>query len=425
MAPLPVEIMAGVYLGLLIGIVPALASWGLGFLFKYFTGVTLPGFGVVVFAVALAGVNGGLLALLDPAITQSANATTVIAALIVVLMMSLYAHSRGDAMGATFPRRLSLKGLRERTLSTDVIDFVGGRGEATIRVAGEVADLEGYPPLPADLRAEIRGGEWSFPADLRLSELENRLGDRLRTEFDLADVSVAINEKGRATVAAAPPFSGLSRRVGEGKRAVSVDALLPTGLARGDRVRLETDATTVTGTLVSARTNGTRRVSEGSQTAPADPGTAPETAASGPPPADGDHDADAPSPVRAPTTSGGEGRVTVAVTRTDAEPLLAADRARVVVESRGTRHDYELLSLLRRAGRRFRKLTVRSGGVLDGVTLSEATVRDSHDVAILAVRSGEGWQLAPDGATELHAGDDLYAVGSRDALDRFREATAQ
>lgn len=54
MAPLPVEIMAGVYLGLLVGIIPALAAWALGFIFKYFTGVTLPGFGVVVFAVALA-----------------------------------------------------------------------------------------------------------------------------------------------------------------------------------------------------------------------------------------------------------------------------------------------------------------------------------------------------------------------------------
>ena len=423
MAPLPVEIMAGIYLGVLIGIIPALAAWGMGFLFKYFTGVTLPGFGVVVFAVALAGVNGGLLAILDPTITSSANATTVIVALIVVLMMSLYAHSRGDTMGATFPRRLSLKGLRERTLSTDVIDFVGGRGEATIHVAGEVADIEGYPPLSPDLRAEIGRGEWSFPADLRLAELEKRLADRLRTEYELGDVSVAINEKGRATVAAAPPFSGLSRRVGDGKRAVSVAAVLPTGLARGDEVRLETDDVAIGGTLVSAQTNGspTKSAGDGADADPA-PSAGP---GDGPPIADGAGEDDAvPTPVNAPTTNGGEGRITVAVARTDAEPLVAADRARVVVESRGIRQEYELISLLRRAGRRFRKITVAAGGTLDGRTLADAAVRDTHDVAVMAVRTDDGWQLAPDGHITIDAGDELYAVGSRDALSGFQEAVA-
>jgi hypothetical protein len=42
MASLPIEILLGIYLGLLVGVVPALASWALGFSFKYFTGVTLP-----------------------------------------------------------------------------------------------------------------------------------------------------------------------------------------------------------------------------------------------------------------------------------------------------------------------------------------------------------------------------------------------
>jgi len=34
MASLPVEVLLGVYLGLLVGIIPALTSWALGFLFK-------------------------------------------------------------------------------------------------------------------------------------------------------------------------------------------------------------------------------------------------------------------------------------------------------------------------------------------------------------------------------------------------------
>jgi len=411
MASFPVELLFGIYLGILTGIIPGLVAWSLGFVFKYFTGVTIPGFGVVALAVALAGVNGGLLALADPTITQSANAVTITTAIMVVLMISLYAHSRGDRMGATFPKRLSLRQLRERTLAADVRGALAGRDEARIRVVGEVADMEGYPPLSDDLRAELRDSEWTFPADLRIAELEARLAERLETEYDLGDAAVTVDERGRASVVAAPPFSGLSKRVPDGKRAVSVNALVPTGVARNDEVTLITPDAQVRGTVVSAKT----------QTATVDAGPTPK-------PAD-EEDADAdegsvPQPVRAPTTTGGEGRITVAVTRTDAEPLLKADRARVVVESRGVRREYELVSLLRRAGRRFQRVTVGTDGPLDGATVGAANVRESYGVAVMAVRGASGWAVAPRSSTTLSAGDEVFAVGTREQLERFREAVA-
>lgn len=234
--------------------------------------------------------------------------------------------------------------------------------------------------------------------------------------------------------------SPLSRRVGEGERAVSVDAVLPTGIARGDAVRLITEDAEVRGTVVNARTKGSKPVGESGDGTGGRLGPSAGTSTTGNTSTSGSNAAtdsgvggdvasegvtgEVLTPVCAPTTTGGEGRLTVAVIRTDAAPLLAADRARVVVESRGIRHEYELISLLRRAGRRFRRLTVRAGGALDGVTLGEAAVRDTHDVAVLAVRTDGGWQLAPEGPTEIGAGDELYAVGSRDALGRFREAIA-
>ncbi|MFB6307718.1 MAG: potassium channel family protein [Haloarculaceae archaeon] len=411
MASLPVEILLGIYLGLLVGIIPALASWAMGFAFKYFTGVTIPGFAVVVLAIALAGVNGGLLALTDRSITQSPNAPRILTAIVLVGMVSLYAHSKGDQMGATFPRRLSLRSLREKGLSKDVVELVGGGNQVRIHVVGEVADMEGYPPLPEDVRAEIRASEWTFPADLRIRELEERLAERLETKFDLGDVSVSVDEKGRATVVAAPPFSGLSKRVGSGRHAVSVDALLPTGLARGDEVTLITADAQARGTVVSARS--------GDGTGSREPTlAAPETVE-----ADDTEEVSA-APVRAPTTDGGEGRITVAVRRTDAQPLLRADTAKVVVESRGTRREFELVSLLRRADQRFRRLTVREGGDLDGVTLAAAGLRETHGVGVLAVRKADGWKIAPDSGTRIEAGDDLYAVGTRDGLDAFAEAVA-
>jgi len=408
MASLPIEVLMGIYLGLLVGVIPALASWALGFSFKYFTGVTLPGFAVAVLAIALAGVSGGLMALADRSITQAPNAERVITAIILVGMVSMYAHSKGDQLGANFPKRLSLKGLREKKLSADMVEFVGGRDEVRIQILGDVADMEGYPPLSEPLRAEIRSEEWRFPADLRIGELERRMEERLKSEYDLGDASVSIDEQGRATVVAAPPFSGLSKRIGDNRHAVSTDALLPTGLARNDEVTVLTEDAQVRGTVVSARS------ASSADSKPTETPTELDVA-----------DAEAPpTPVQAPTTDGGEGRLTVAVTRTDVQPLLRSAQPKVVVEPRGTHREYELVSLLRRAGSRFRRLTIRADGPLDGTTLRDAHVREAYDVAIVAVRTPDGWQVAPRGDAAVEAGDELYAIGSRDALDAFVEAVA-
>ena len=406
MASLPVEVLLGIYLGLLVGVIPALVSWGLAFVFRYTIDITIPAFGVTVLAVALAGVNGGLLALADKSVTQNPDAPRLVTAIIVVAMLAMYAHQKGDTMGAEFPHRFTLSGLRTRTLSTELADIVGGN-EVRVRVVGEVGDMEGYPPLPEELRADLRAVEWRFPADLRLDELETRVGDRLRTEFDLSDVSVSVDERGRATVSAAPPFSGLSKRVTEGRQAVSVAGLIPTGLARGDEVTVVTPDAEVEGTVVSARTDSAGKT----------PASQPDPAADG----DG-ADEGGPAPVRAPTTDGGEGRLTVAVSRADVKTVLGADRAKVVVRSRGTRREYEAVSLLRRAGRRIRRLTVGDGSSLAGRSIGAARVREAYGATILAVRKADGWQFAPGGGTTLDPDDELFAVGERGGLEALGEA---
>ncbi len=425
MAALPVEVLLGIYLGLLTGIIPALVAWAMGFLFKYFTGVTVPALAVVVLGVAIAGVNGGLLALVDPTISTLPNSERVVVAILVVMMMSLYAHSQGDRLGAAFPRRLSLRKLRQRTISADVVELVGGHGHVRVTVAGEVGDVEGYPPLSSEVRSAIRGGEWSFPADIPLAEIERRLEDRLRTAHDLAEVVVRVDERGRASVSAAPAASGVSTRVLPGRRAVSVEALVPTGLARGDEVTLVSDDATVSGTLVSARSDGgdpsgARRASSGQPSGgggSAEPARAEEEGLAG--------EGAAPTPPpRAATTDGGDGRVTVAVPPADAERLLRAERAHVVVASRGVRGEFELLSVLQRAGTRLRKLVVGDEGPLSGSTLAGAAVRDEYGVAVLALRGDDGWVVAPAGDAALAPGAQVFAVGAREGLDRFAEAIA-
>lgn len=412
MVSFPVQVLLGLYLGLLAGIVPALVAGILGFVFKYFTDVSIPGFGVVVLALAVAGVNGGLMALNDQTVTKNQNGVALIVAIIVVLMVTLYAHAQGDKLGANLPRRFTIRNLTERTLSTDVVELVGGRGQVRVTVAGDVDDVEGYPPLPTELRTELREGEWTFPADVPLSELETRLADRLRSDYDLSDVSVRLDERARATLAAAPPTGALSKRVPTGSRAVSFATLVPTGLARGERVRLVTPETTIEGTVVSAKSSAKK--------SDATTGAADSSVAT-----DGGTDSSTqPKPASpAPVADGGEGRVTVAVDRSAALPLLEADDVSLVVTSQGTRREFELTALLRRAGKRFRRLRVVDDGPLDGNTIGDASVLDTYDVAILAVKD-ERWRFAPRGETALEAGDELFAVGTREALDAFAEVAA-
>lgn len=399
MAALPVEILYGLYLGALIGVVPVLVAWTMGFLFKYVTGVTVPALGVAVLAVAIAGANGGLLALNDPSLTASGNQVRLTVALVVVLMGAFYAHAVGDRLGAQLARRITLRRLTERTLSTDVIERVGGRGQVRVQVAGEVGDIEGYPPLPADLRATLRDASYAFPADLPLVELETRFVERLRTEHDLAEVTATLDERAQATVSAAPPVGGLSKRVPSGQRAVTVRAPVPAGLTPGDRVAVTAGRTTREATVFGVAAAAKDATDAGTTD---------------------DHMGNEPPMVPC------EARVTVGLDREGATALVGADAERLVALSRGTRREFDLVSLLRRAGKRFRRLTVRAGGALDGSTLGAARVRDSYGVAVLARRGRDdnGWTLVPRGDQALAAGDALLVVGARDPLDRFAEAVA-
>ena len=128
------EILVGVYLGLLAAIFPSFVAFLIGFVFKYFTTVTVPGLGVVALGGALAGVSGGLMGLMDPTLAES---WTGITAVLVILMACLWAHSQGDKLGTETPRHLTLKTLRDTRLSTDIVDRVDSYGQVRIRSIGE------------------------------------------------------------------------------------------------------------------------------------------------------------------------------------------------------------------------------------------------------------------------------------------------
>jgi len=393
------DIGLGIYLGLLAGIFPAVVAFTLGFSFRYLTGVSVPGLGVVVLAGALAGISGGLLGLLEEQVAQSSAG---MAAFLIVLMLSLWAHSQGDKLGAAVPRQFTLSGLRQVGLSADLLERVDSYGQIRIKPIGSVEDIEGYPPLTEETRESIRADSWKFPADLSISELETRLTEKLLEEYDLSEVSISINADGLADISAAPGTAGLSRRVPSGKRAASIETLLPTGLAIGDRVEVDLPDSPVTGEVVSARTAGAESKST-TETEPKPDGGTEE------------------KPARAPTTDGGDGSVTVALSTDEARRLVREEFAKIVVQSRGKSRDYEALDILQGDGNQFELVTVRDGGPFDGVTIGESAIRDRFGVAILAIRRRSERIVAPRGSRRLEAGDELIITGKPDAIGSFRE----
>ncbi|MFB6302534.1 MAG: TrkA C-terminal domain-containing protein [Haloferacaceae archaeon] len=411
MATIPVsEILVGIYLGLLAAIFPAFIAFTIGFVFKYFTNVTVPGLGVVVLGGALAGVSGGLMGLVDP---QLAGSESGITAVMVILMACLWAHSQGDKLGAATPRWLTLKTIQQNRLSADLVERVDSYGQIRVRPRGVVGDIEGYPSLSDDLRAKLGSGSWKFPANLSLGELEDRLAERLTREYELAEVSVTLDKRGRAELAAAPSTAGLSRRVPSGRRAVSVRAVLPTGIARGDRVTIELPDGDVTGAVVSARTfDDEPRPRESPPTeAKAEADEAEAGVVEG-------------TTSKAPTTTGGEGRVTVALPYDEARRVIGAEFAPVVVHSRGKQREYEAIGLLKQYGNRFQKITVDEGSALVGRTIDDIRPRGTHSVAIVALRRPSERHILPAGAVTLEGGDELIVVGKRDHLGAFAEVAA-
>lgn len=399
------EVLLGIYLGLLAGIIPAFIAFGIGFGFKYFTDVTVPGLGVVVLGGALAGISGGLMGLMDPELAQN---WTGITAVLVILMAALWAHSQGDKLAAATPRKLTLRALRKNKLSVDLAERVDSYGQIRLRPIGEIQNIEGYPPLSDDVRTNLREGSWKFPASLSLAELEEKLEDKLLTDYELAEVAVSVDRKGRVEIAAAPTIAGLSRRVPKGRRAVSVKTLLPKGIARGDIVSLRLPDGPVTGPVVSARTDESEPPTATVAAAVPEDDTADETDTDEPP-----------SQPSAPTTTGGEGRVTVALPLEAARRTLRTEFSPIVVHSRGKQREYEAIGVLKSQGNRFRKYTLGEGSQLVDTTIGSHQIRAQYEVAILAIRRASERIVAPRGDVTLRAGDSLIVVGLPERLDAF------
>lgn len=362
---IPVDALAGLAYGLLIGLAVAPAFAVAATCYRSAFDSTLPRAAIAVTAFLATLAVSWHLTLLE----ATGGGFRLVLSATVAVVLGVYAATVADRFAATVPRWTTRSLVREPTLSSDALDDVDATGQVTV-IATNVAGLEGYPPLDRQRRRRLEAGSWRLPADLPLPALESRLEDRLRTAYELTAVRVSIDARGRASVGAAPPRNGVSNRLRPGFRAVSLTARIPDGLAAGDRVRVETESASVPGSVVDVPC-----LDDGFESTRA-------------------------------TASDGVASVTVAVRTSDAGGILATDRARLVVVPDGRSQAFETWSLLERAGTGARRV------VLDADLLAELDAAD--DVRPFAARlegdDGVTWQFEPD-CSALVPGDEVIVVG--------------
>ncbi|MCU4973388.1 hypothetical protein OB955_11610 [Halobacteria archaeon AArc-m2/3/4] len=388
MGNIPYESLIGIAYGLLTEFVPALVV-GVGAIGVGLVGdrsVSVP-VSILVPIGTLATIAGAIgtgvaIGIFDPNAGRS-ELTRLTMASTVAGLIGVVATSHGTQIARELPHDRTFPTVRGQALSADAVDAVDAMGQVTIRPTGAIREFEGYPPLSPELRTSLEDGSWRFPADLQLVELERRLAQRLRTAYDLSQVDVSVDGRGRATVTAAPPAKGVATTLSEGTRAVTVSGLLPTGIERGDSVAISARGRGVRGEVLAV---GTESDSPG-------------------------HDNENENRFERATDrrhahtgfDGGVGQLTVAVETADAGALLEASTHRLVVLPSGDNHEFEAATLLEDAGE-----PVTAVEVADGESIDPAET--------LGVCSDEQWQFAPNEEITTSV-DRAFVVGSREGAN--------
>ncbi|WP_135667322.1 hypothetical protein [Halorhabdus rudnickae] len=400
-----VEVILGVSLGGIVGVVPAVAAGIAGGIvpslaeYRFIRG-TLAVASLLIAGVVATSIGG--------VAVQLKHVPRMVTGGSVVVLLTVFGFEQGRRVGSTLRRDGSEPIERGRSLADVAVDAIDASGQVTIRPQGAIRTVPGYPELPGDLQSEIAAERWRLPADLPLSELERRIERQLLLKHDLEAAEVTVNPRGTATVAGAPPASGIARTVPAGQRAVSVQTTVPDGVEPGDEIVVETEKGTIDGFVLStdpidvrAKADGDgRRISSGETGIPRKAGTVA---------GDGTEQA------------GGRSRVTVAVPTDDIDAVLEADRVTVAVRSRDMRPDFRAISLFDRAGKAVR-VTSLDDDVIDRIENAQTRV-DIFAARSPSKRSSGEWTIDPS-PEDLASGWQVVLVGDETGLTELVDATA-
>ncbi len=279
------------------------------------------------------------------------------------------ARRAGDRAGVQI---LAATGVRE--LEGEVGRLVKAVGRAVaVELPEDIADIEGYDPVAADVKAELAGKTLIFPRRLTVEALRERVVTRLKDDYDVGYVDVELADDGTATyLALGSRTAGIGPTLPPGTAAVAVHADPPNAAGPGDLVQVWQPST---------EDQAAERI--------------------------------ATAEIRATH----EDTVTLSLDEYDARTLAGGDY-RLLTLPYEPGADRQFASLLRAADETMVVVTVEAGSDLDGATV--ATVEGT----VVAVRSEAGVDAIPSASRMLAADDTLYVLARPDVARRVDAAAA-
>lgn len=299
----------------------------------------------------------------------SPDALTLSTALVNVTALAVagVASAVGNRIGV---RLAESERVRDGDLRLDVSPLVRATGRfTTVTLPEEVADVDGYDPVPDETREELQGKTLTFPRGLTVRRLEEQIALRLRENHNVGYVDAQIEPDGTVT------------HLGLGYRPAGLGPTLPPD-----------------GVAVALRADPPFSATPGDAVQIWEPGPEPERLGVGELRA-------AVGPV-----------ATVATDPAVADALDRETRYRLVTLPGTSQPERDFAATLRRADETLGVAVVAEDSPLVGTPLG------SLDVNVIAVRAADGdVEAIPPRDRPIGPGDQLFALGRPEALRTLEE----
>ena len=221
-----IEALYGLAQGLMSGVVAFFAVLMLAIVYRYFTNEKFPTFLGIAIGLGFWGFTGGVLDILE-----QPNFGGVFQILVVMIFV-VWGVNTGDKIAAKIPKK-----------SVDFLESIRlGKAHTTVKLpnASLIHDMTGKPKVPDSLKAELSDREFTFPAELPIEEINNRVRRRLITDWGIGDAELELDQEGKVLhVSIAAKEQGLSGMIPDGMFAVPIECrAIPSNLASGDFVKI-------------------------------------------------------------------------------------------------------------------------------------------------------------------------------------------
>jgi len=133
---------------------------------------------------------------------------------------------------------LSVTGARD--VDREVSQLVRAAGRVVrVELPDEIQDIDGYDPVSTETKAEVAGAAFLFPRRLTVAELEDRIRSRLRDDYGVGHVDLAVAVDGSVEyLALGSRAAGLGPTLAPGSAAVAVRADPAFSASPGDLVQV-------------------------------------------------------------------------------------------------------------------------------------------------------------------------------------------